>query len=86
MNERKIIIKDGEVHFIYGDDMQPFLDLGLAEVRRASHVEPVNIDGEVKWEADMSPLDGPLLGPFDTRTIALKKEVDWLNANNLGVK
>ena len=83
---RKVIIKDGKVSFIYADEMKPFLGLGQAEVRRASHVEPITVNGEVKWEADMSPVDGPVLGPYDTRAIALAKEVEWLNAHSLGVK
>lgn len=81
---RKVIIKDGQVRFIYSDDMVPFLSLGKAEVKRVSHVEPVAIGSEIKWTADMSPVHGPTLGPYDTRDEALKMEVNWLNSNSLG--
>jgi hypothetical protein len=30
---------------------------------------------------DMSPVGGPLLGPFETRTFALAFEVEWLREN-----
>lgn len=34
-----------------------------------------------KWWADCTPLDGPVLGPFDTRSQALQAENDWLVEN-----
>ena len=85
MKTRKVIIKGGKIHFIYEDAMRPFLELGEATVKRVSHVEPVIIDGKVKWNADLSPVSGPVLGPFDSRDEALSKEVEWLNANSLGI-
>ena len=66
----------GEVRFIYADDLQPLLELGSPQVRRASHVEP-NKDG--RWTADMSPVCGPLIGPFTLRSEALAAEVNWLS-------
>ena len=54
------------------------LDLGtLGSVRcsRASHVEPT-ADG--RWAADLSPVAGPVLGPFERRSEALTAEVAWL--------
>jgi hypothetical protein len=36
-----------------------------------------------KWWADMLPVRGPVLGPFDTREEALREEVVWLNANGI---
>ena len=80
----KVFIKDGVVSFIYGDKMKPFLELGKAEVKRASHVEPIQTTDGVKWQADMSPVGGPLLEPCDTREEALGAEVVWLNTNKLG--
>ena len=50
--------------------------IGKQHIKRASHVEP-NEDG--MWTADMSPSDGPILGPFKTRSEALDAEVVWLN-------
>ena len=52
--------------------------LGAIKIERGSHVEPTP-DG--RWTADLSPVDGPILGPFDTRKEALDAEVTWLNAN-----
>lgn len=65
------------------------MDLGSAETRRVSHVEP-NADNQ--WEADMSPaieqfdldvakVGGPVLGPYPTREEALTHEVKWLMEN-----
>jgi hypothetical protein len=35
------------------------------------------------WWADMIPMNGPVLGPFNTRSAALKAEVMWLNEHGL---
>ncbi len=83
MAERIVKIVGGRIEFIYGDKMRPFLDLGKAEVKRASHVEPSTVDGSIKWFADLSPVGGPTLGPFDERQDALDQEVEWLNQNHL---
>ncbi len=66
----------GELRFIYADDLQPLLELGSPQVRRASHVEPTE-DGH--WTADMSPVSGPVLGPFTLRSEALAAEANWLS-------
>lgn len=72
-----IIESDGKVRCIYGEtiDLQV---LGSPEITRASHVEP-NSDG--RWVADLSPVSGSKLGPFDKRTDALAAEVQWLRDN-----
>ncbi len=70
------ITTDGELRFIYADGLQPLLELGMPQVRRASHVEP-NKDG--RWTADMSPVSGPVLGPFTLRREALAAETNWLS-------
>lgn len=75
----------GSIRFIHDDKLAGLLSAGDATVRRASHVEPVTIDGKVKWQADMSPVGGPVLDPCDTRTEALAKEVDWLNQHKIPV-
>lgn len=38
-----------------------------------------------RWWADLLPVDGPVLGPFDTREIALDEEAKWLVAHNIPV-
>lgn len=86
MKRRVVKISGGAIQFLLDDKMQALAKLGKVEASRASHVEPEVINGEVKWFADLSPVRGPKLGPFDTRTIALDKEVAWLNENYLGVK
>ena len=45
-----------------------------------SHVEP---DGNGGWKADMSPVNGPVLGPYKKRSEALQKEVEWLLAHKI---
>ena len=73
-----IIRPDGTVTGIYADKFAPVLrSLGEVKVRRASHVEPTE-DGQ-GWAADMSPVGGPMLGPFPLREEALAAEVAWLN-------
>ena len=49
--------------------------LGSVSIQRGSHVEP-NANGE--WTADLSPVGGPVLGPFTKRSAALAAEVRWL--------
>jgi len=49
--------------------------LGRLNVRRGSHVEP-NEGG--RWTADLSPVNGPFLGPFSSRQEALEAELAWL--------
>lgn len=69
------ITRDGTLQFIYTDTLQPLCALGTVTIQRASHVEPT-IDGQ--WLADLSPSQGPVLGPFPTRTAALIAETHWL--------
>ena len=38
-----------------------------------------------KWWADLLPVDGPVLGPFDTNTEALDAEVVWLKEHNIPI-
>jgi hypothetical protein len=46
-------------------------------ILRASYVEP-NATG--RWAADLDPVGGPVLGPFDHRSEALAAEQAWLAA------
>ena len=74
-----IVAATPKMKFIYKDELRPLLEMGKASVRRASHVEPCG----TQWTADLSPVGGPLLGPFDLRQEALDAEVAWL-AEHLG--
>ncbi len=72
-----IIEANGLVRGIYGEEIA--LDaLGPLEINRASHVEP---DQHGRWSANLSPVGGPVLGPFDRRSEALGAEVEWLEAH-----
>lgn len=35
------------------------------------------------WWADMLPMNGPVLGPYATRQVALDAEVEWLDEHHL---
>jgi len=70
-------LQDGTIKSIYTEQIN-LNELGKLSITRASHVEPT-VDG--KWTADMSPLNGPILGPFENRTLALKEEIKWLEEN-----
>jgi len=69
-----IIESRGTVRCVYGEDID-LSQLGRLSIQRGSHVEPTP-DGQ--WTADLSPVNGPLLGPYTTRTEALAAEVAWL--------
>lgn len=79
-----VILADGTVKFLYYDELKPLLDIGDVDVKRASHVDPEKLEnGELKWFADLAPVSGPKLGPFDTRNEAIDAEVVWLSVNYL---
>ena len=69
-----LIPPQGPAQCIYSDAL-PLSDIGKLTISRASHVEP-NEFGQ--WMADLSPVDGPKLGPFELRSAAIKAEVEWL--------
>jgi hypothetical protein len=75
-----VIGKDGRVRGIYGEEIDLAV-FGTAKIDRTSHVEP---DAQGRWMADLSPVGGPTLGPFDRRSEALEAEVSWLEENWLG--
>lgn len=70
----------GGVRCLY-DEALPLSEFGRLTVARGSHVEPTDAG---HWTADLSPVGGPLLGPFATRSSALTAEREWLEANWLG--
>ena len=66
---------NGESLHAYNDKMIGLRrKFGEGSIRRASHVEPQGC----KFTADMKPMGGPVLGPFDTHQQALKEENAWL--------
>ena len=82
-NPKILISPDGKSRFIYSDEVASVMrEVGTLNTKRASHVEP-NEDGE--WMADLSPVGGPLLGPFETRAGALAAESVWIDSNNIPI-
>jgi hypothetical protein len=72
-----VILPGGGVRAVYSEEID--LDsLGPVVVTRASHVEPDERGG---WLADLSPVAGPVLGPFRRRSEALAAEIAWLEAH-----
>jgi hypothetical protein len=69
-----VIERSGRARCIYGEEID-LTQLGELSIRRGSHVEP---DSQGRWLCDLSPVTGPLLGPFPTRSEALAAEVAWL--------
>ena len=72
-----VIAPGGTVRCVYGEAIDIHA-IGTAVIARGSHVEP-NHEGH--WFADLSPVQGPMLGPFQRRTEALRAEHAWLEAN-----
>ncbi len=71
----KLLVKtDGTVRAIY-DEAIDLGVLGRPTITRASHVEPSQ---EGRWTVDLTPVGGPVLGPYDRRGEALEAEHDWL--------
>ena len=67
----------GGIRCLY-DEALDLASFGTLRISRGSHVEPTS-DGQ--WTADLSPVDGPVLGPYPNRTAALAAEREWLEAH-----
>jgi hypothetical protein len=67
----------GRIRAVY-DEQLDLAAFGRPEIARASHVEP---DADGRWHADLAPIGGPVLGPFDHRSAALDAERAWLEAH-----
>ena len=59
-----VIAPQGHARCVYGEEID-LSALGKLTITRGSHVEP---DQQGRWFADLSPVDGPVLGPFCRRT------------------
>jgi len=77
-----VIEPGGGVRCIYSEEID-LATLGSPAISRASHVEP---DRQGHWHADLSPVGGPIFGPFVNRSEALVAEHSWLETNCLGRK
>lgn len=83
MEFKVFILEDGTVKFLYYDELKPLLGIGKSDVKRVSHVDPIMHNNSVVWYADLCPVNGPKLGPFETRELAIAAEIDWLTENDL---
>jgi hypothetical protein len=72
-----VIQPGGTVHCLYGEELD-LPQLGSLAIARGSHVEP---DASGRWTADLSPVHGPVLGPFPSRSDALTAERQWLETH-----
>ena len=72
-----IVKSNGAIRCLY-DETVDLSSLGSLTIQRGSHVEP-NAAG--RWLADLAPVDGPVLGPFNHRSEALAAEREWLERN-----
>ena len=72
-----VIHADGSASCLY-DEAIDLTALGSVKIERGSHVEP---DEQGRWFADLAPVSGPKLGPFERRSEALDAEQVWLEAN-----
>jgi len=74
-----VIQPNGTIRCLYDENID-LSSFGRLSIRRASHVEP---DPVGQWFADLTPMDGPILGPFPRRSDALTAESHWIEANGL---
>ena len=74
---KMVVQTNGSIRCVYGEELD-LQCLGKLAIARGSHVEPIACG---QWTADLSPVNGPVLGPFDHRSEALTAEREWLEAN-----
>ena len=75
-----MIHPSGTLRCVY-DEAIDLAAIGTLMISRASHVEP---DECGRWFADLSPVGGPSMGPFEQRSQALTAEQRWLDQHWLG--
>lgn len=78
-NSMKITVTEGgTLLFVYDDELECMLNLGPADVRRASHVEPYQ---DIGWTVDLSPIGGPRFERvWRSRGQALAAEREYLES------
>ncbi len=69
-----LIETTGRVRCIYSDALE-LHRIGRLAIERASSVEPDEVG---HWHADLSSVQGPVLGPYRRRCEALAAEQHWL--------
>ena len=74
-----IVDPQATIRCLYSEQLD-LARFGSVTIRRASHVEP---DAQGHWWADLSLLNGPMLGPFSVRSEALDSEQRWIEEHHL---
>ena len=74
---KMVVQTNGSIRCVYGEELD-LQCLGKLTIARGSHVEPVE-GGQ--WTANLSPVNGLVLGPFDHRSDALAAERQWLETH-----
>jgi hypothetical protein len=77
-----VVDAGGSVRCIYDEGLD-LREIGTLKITRASHVEP---DAEGYWWADMGPSGGPMLGPYGSRSEALRAERNLLEHSTVGIR
>jgi hypothetical protein len=91
---RVVVPPGGEARWIHDDRTTEFMAAaGQPVIRRASHVDQwadlsttaqaATAGPQEGWFADLSPVSGPVLGPFRTHDEAIRTEIHWLLANDI---
>lgn len=74
----KLVVEPrGTIRCLYAETL-PLAAFGKVQITRGSYVEPT-ADGQ--WLADLAPVSGPMLGPFELRSSALDAERHWLESH-----
>jgi hypothetical protein len=72
-----LVTPAGTIRCLYDESLNLHA-LGGLSISRGSHVEPTSAG---QWAADLSPVNGPILGPFPNRSLALAAEQKWLETH-----
>jgi hypothetical protein len=72
-----VIAASGTIRCIYSEEVD-LHRFGKLQIARGSHAEPT---ASGQWTADLSPVNGPVLGPFEHRNEALFAEQQWLETH-----
>ena len=72
-----VVLKTGNLRCLYSEAID-LTALGAVQIRRGSYLDP---DEHGCWYADLFPVDGPRLGPFEHRHSGLAAEREWLEMN-----
>lgn len=69
-----IVTSFATLHCLYSEVID-LPAMGAMHIRRGSYLDA---DDQGQWWADLSPVNGPRLGPFKERSSGLSAEQEWL--------